>query len=115
MARPSGLRVLTASAASPAVAQSLSRAAGEGGRGVPVVVEDVVPAPRGAALASSVLPLMIAGLLAGVAAIVLTSDKLGRVGLMLLASILAGLVAATIVQSWLDVVGGRLGGQCRRA
>ena len=106
VARRSGPKVLTASAASPAVAQSLSRAAGEGPQGAPVVVEDVVSAPRGAALASSVLPLMIAGLLAGVAAVVLTSNTLGRAGLLVLASILAGVVAATIVQSWLDVVGG---------
>ena len=56
-----GAKVLTAAAASQAVAQLLGRAAGEirvGPREAAVEVHDVVPAPRGAALASSVLPLV---------------------------------------------------------
>ena len=71
------------------------------------VVEDVAPAtPRAAALPSSVLPLMIAGILTGVLASLLTGSGLGRIGLILAGSILGGLVATAVVQSWLDVVGG---------
>src|SRR4030095_2134976 len=76
-----GTTVLTASAASPLVAQLLQQAAsalpvgGGSGEGTPpaagaVRVVDVVPAdpddPRGAALAASVLPLVLAGMAAGV-------------------------------------------------
>ena len=64
VATPSGPKVLTASAASPAVAQMLTH----GAEGAPV--EDVVPAgPSSAALASSVLPLVLAGILTGVAVV----------------------------------------------
>ena len=53
--------MLTASAASPAVAQMLTHGA-EGAQ-----VEDVVPAtPAGNGLAASVLPLVLAGILTGV-------------------------------------------------
>lgn len=104
-----GVMMLTASGASQAVAQLLERAASESearGRAGAVEVQDVVPAPRGAALASSVLPLVLAGILAGVAAALLASGGLGRVGLLVGGSVLAGLTATAIVQSWLDVVGG---------
>ena len=59
VAGPSGAKVLTASGASPAVAQALTHAATEigGGAAAGPVVEDVAPAPRGAALGSAVLPL----------------------------------------------------------
>ena len=86
-----GPKVLTASGASPMVAQLLGHAAGEG-----AVVQDVVPAgPSAAALPSSVLPLVLAGLLAGVAASLLASSALLRVGLLLGASVLGGVAAAT--------------------
>jgi hypothetical protein len=110
VAAPAGGKVLVASAASPAVAQLLTHAASEGGapaasRAVPV--QDVVAAsPAGNALASSVLPLVIAGLLTGVAGVTLVSGALARAGLVLAGSILAGLVATAIVQSWLDVIQG---------
>jgi hypothetical protein len=105
---PTGMTVLTASGGSQVVAQLLQRAASEAGeRGSgKVEARDVVPAPRGAALASSVLPLVLAGLLTGAAAAHLASGGLGRLGLVVAGSVLGGLVAAAIVQSWLDVVGG---------
>jgi hypothetical protein len=100
-------KVLTASGASQAVAQALERASGEiRPRAGAVEVIDVVPAPRGAALASSVLPLVLAGILAGAAAAHLASGSLGRVGLLVAASLASGVVANAIVQSWLDVVDG---------
>ena len=103
VATPAGAKVLTASAASPMVAQMLTHAAAEQG----ATVEDVAPvSPRATALAASVLPLVIAGILTGVAASLLASGAAGRAGLIVVGSILAGLVATGIVQSWLDVVEG---------
>jgi hypothetical protein len=101
---PAGTKLLISSAASSMVAQLLSHAASEA---KVTQVEDVAPATtHAAALPSSVLPMLIAGILTGVLATVLTSSALGRVGLLLGGSILGGLVATAIVQSWLDVVGG---------
>jgi hypothetical protein len=103
VATPGGPKVLTASAASPAVAQQLTNAAGEAG----AKVEDVVRAgPQAPALAASVLPLVIAGLLVGAVAALATSRNLGRAGLVVAGSVLTGLVATALVQGWLDVVGG---------
>jgi hypothetical protein len=101
----SGLEVLTATAASGAVGQLLTHAAQEGGSPTPRV-EDVVPAPRGAAVASSVLPLMLVGIITGVLAALAGTGVARRAGLLLGASLLAGLTGALVVQSWLDVVGG---------
>jgi hypothetical protein len=107
---PTGLRVLTASAASPAVAQRLAQAASESGAAAEaesVRVQDVVPAPPEAqALPSSVLPLLIAGIITGVLGVRIASGALPRVGLLVAGSVLAGLTAALTVQSWLDVVDG---------
>jgi hypothetical protein len=103
LATPSGPKLLTASAASPAVAQLLTHAASETG----AATEDVVAAgPAATALGSSVLPLVIAGILTGIAGALLSSTAAGRAGLVVLASVLTGLFAALIVQSWLDVVSG---------
>lgn len=103
VATPAGPKVLTASAASQAVAQQLTHAADEVG----APVEDVVQAgPQAPALASSVLPLVIAGLLVGVVAALASSRGLGRAGLVVAGSVLTGLAATALVQGWLDVVGG---------
>ena len=103
VATPSGPKVLTASAASPAVAQLLTQAASE----TRAATEDVVEAgPHATALGSSVLPLVIAGILTGIAGALLSSSARGRAGRVLLASMLTGVLAALIVQSWLEVVGG---------
>jgi hypothetical protein len=105
VAGPGGLRVLTSSAASPAVAQLIGHAAEQAGEGVTVV--DVVPAgEHGAALGSSVLPLVIAGILTGIVASLLASGGWARAGIVAAIAALTGLAAATIVQSWLDVIGG---------
>jgi hypothetical protein len=103
VATPAGPTVLTASAASPAVAQQLTHAAGEAG----ATVEDVVQAgPQAPALASSVLPLVIAGLLVGVVAALASSRGLGRAGLAVAGSVVTGVAATAIVQGWLDVIEG---------
>ena len=100
---PEGPKVLTASAASTAVTQLLTRAAAETGADV----EDVVTAgPRATALGSSVLPLVIAGILTGVVAALAASSGGGRAGLVVAGSVLTGLVATAIIQGWLDIVEG---------
>ena len=107
---PGGATVLTASGGSQAVAQLLERAAAELGRRggatqAPRVV-DVVPATKGGALASAVLPLVLAGILTGFVVSQMAVGPLGRAGLLVAASALCGLMAALIVQSWLEVVSG---------
>ena len=105
-----GRTLFVASAASLFVAQLLQRTFASDPALVRVV--DLVPAdpqdPRGAALASSVLPLVIIGILTG--ALLGLRLRPGRelAGGLLAASALAGLVAAVIVQGWLGVLGGPL-------
>jgi hypothetical protein len=110
VATPAGRKVLTATGASAAVAMLLeeaARAAPSRPGGAPVQVEDVVVATRGNALASSVLPMVLAGLLTGALVAILVPAGAARQALLLVAaSALAGLVSAAIVQSWLDVIGG---------
>jgi hypothetical protein len=101
VATPSGPKVLTASAASPAVAQMLTHGV-EG-----AVVEDVVPAgPSSSALAASVLPLVLAGILTGALSFGLAGGAWRRTGLLVTGSVLTGVAATFVVQSWLDVVRG---------
>ena len=100
VAASGGPKILSASAASPAVAQLLSHAAGD------AAVEDVAPAPRGGALASSVLPLVLAGIVTGVLAAVLGSSGFRRAALAVTGSLLAGVAATLIVQTWLDIIEG---------
>ncbi len=112
VATSAGPKVLTASAASPVVAQLLTHAAAEGGgsgqaAAVPVPVEDVKAAsPSGGALGASVLPLVLAGILTGVMGVSLASGALRRTGLIVAGSVLAGLAATAVIQGWLDVVEG---------
>jgi hypothetical protein len=151
---PDGAAVLTASAASPVVAQLLQQAAatatGPGGgpagaepspggakpspggpaasgadpaQGGPVAtppgggaspaavrVVDVVPAdpddPRGAALAASLLPLVLAGVAAGALVWLAGGPGVGRVAALVVAAAAAGLVGAGVAQGWLGVLGG---------
>jgi hypothetical protein len=130
---PEGTTVLTASAASPLVAQLLQQAAATGGAAAapssggatpapgaaapssggpaaPVRVVDVVAAdpddPRGAALAASVLPLVLAGMAAGLLVWLAGGSWPARWAALVAASAGAGLVAAGIVQGWLGVLGG---------
>ena len=98
-------KLLTSSASSPAVSQMLTHAASESGR--PVEIEDVVPATQaGGALAASVLPMVLAGILTGAFALVTGGSALRRTGVLVAGSALTGLVATLIIQSWLGVVEG---------
>ena len=152
---PEGTTVLTASAASPLVAQLLQQAAAtgaapaaapspggatpapgaatpspgtaapsrgattpapggvapsNGGAAAPVRVVDVVAAdpddPRGVALAASVLPLVLAGMAAGLLVWLAGGSWPARWTALVAASVGAGLVAAGIAQGWLGVLGG---------
>jgi hypothetical protein len=120
VAGPGGLTVLTAPAASPAVATLLTKVGEEAGqhaaagRAVPVRVVDVVPAdpndPQGIVLDSAFLPLVIIGSLGGVMTWVAGRDgrRAGypQAGVLLVKSALIGLVVVGIVQGWLAVIPG---------
>jgi len=106
---PSGPKALTASAASRTVAQTLTRAADEAlsPRPVSAPVQDVVPdSEASSALPSSVLPLVIAGSVAGLLSIFLATGFASRLVLLATGSILGGMAAALVLQTWLDVIGG---------
>ncbi|MFI1505991.1 ABC transporter permease [Streptomyces sp. NPDC020597] len=107
-----GTELLTASAASPVVAQLLQQAVTRqaAADGTAVRTVDVVPAPsadpRGAALTASVLPLALAGIMAG-AAVTLLGLRGVRAALALTgAAVLVGMVAAALAHSWLGVLTG---------
>ncbi|PVD01707.1 hypothetical protein DBP19_01795 [Streptomyces sp. CS090A] len=111
VAGPEGPHVLTATAASPVVAQLLreavTTAAPEGAR---VQVTDVVAAPpgdpRGSALGASVLPLALAGMGAG-ATVTLLGLRGIRAALTLAGSAaLVGLAATGVAHSWLGAITG---------
>lgn len=107
-----GPELLTASAASPVVAQLLQSAVAEqaAAEGTQVRTVDVVAAPeadpRGAALNASVLPLALAGIAAG--AVVTLAGLRGTRAVVALvgASALVGVAAAGIADSWLGVLAG---------
>jgi len=103
LASPSGPKVLTSSAGSPAVAQLLTHAAAE----QDAEIEDVVTTPAaGSGLGSSVLPLVLAGLLTGVLASLAVSRGPARVGLTVAGSVLGGIAAALVADTWLGIVEG---------
>jgi hypothetical protein len=107
-----GPRLLTASAASPAVAQLLRQAVAEpaaaDGAHVPTVDVVAAPAddPRGAAFGASALPLTLAGLAAGAVVTLLGLRGLPALAALVGASALVGVVAAAIAHSWLGVLTG---------
>ncbi|MFF8642892.1 ABC transporter permease [Streptomyces sp. NPDC015345] len=111
VATPKGPKLLTATAASPVVAQLLEQAVREQApEGTRVPTVDVVPAPaadpRGSALGSSVLPLVIAGVAAGALVTLGGLRGLRAAGALVLAAGLVGVVAATLTHSWLGILTG---------
>lgn len=108
----SGPSVLTASAASPAVAQILGQLAGSLGQafGQQPQIVDVVPLPaedpRGAGLASAAFPMVIGGLAtAGLLSRLLAGAVARLVGALSLAA-LAGLAMTAVLQLWLGSLTG---------
>ncbi|TDC75861.1 ABC transporter permease [Streptomyces hainanensis] len=104
-------QLLTAGAASPAVAQLLQQLATEQAPdGVTVTVVDVVPTPpgdpRGGAFTASLLPMAVAGIATG--ALITVTRLRGRWALLALAvaAPLTGAVAAWLGDSWLGVLAG---------
>ncbi|MDQ8706426.1 ABC transporter permease [Streptomyces sp. LHD-70] len=106
-----GPRLLTASAASPVVAQMLKEtASAQAPKGAPVQVEDVVAAPpgdpRGAALGASVLPMALAGVAAGAVVTLLGLRGVRAACALVGAAALVGVVAAALTHSWLGALTG---------
>jgi len=104
--------VLTSSAASPVAAQALAAVAAQlqAQLQAPVEVTDVVPLadadPRGVGLASSVLPLVIGGLLGGVLTTLLLVGRSRRLVALALYAVFAGAALTGILQGWLGVLQG---------
>ncbi|MDI3418287.1 ABC transporter permease [Streptomyces luteolus] len=106
-----GPRLLTASAASPVVAQMLKQTAtAQAPKGAPVQVEDVVAAPpgdpRGAVLGTSVLPMALAGVAAGAVVTLLGLRGVRAACALVGAAALVGVVAAALTHSWLGALTG---------
>ncbi|MGW2589669.1 ABC transporter permease [Streptomyces sp. NPDC001515] len=106
-----GPELLTASAASPVVAQLLREAVtASAPEGAQVPVTDVVatPAadPRGSVLGSGILPLAIAGVAAGAVVTALGLRGGRAVTALLGAAALVGVVAAAVTDSWLGALTG---------
>ncbi|WP_369256323.1 ABC transporter permease [Streptomyces sp. R35] len=111
VATAQGPKLLTASAASPLVAQLLQQAvAQQAPEGTKVPTVDVVPAsakdPRGAALSASVLPLALVGIAAGAVVTLLGLRGTRAASALVGAAALVGMVAAAIAHSWLGVFTG---------
>ncbi|SDM45838.1 hypothetical protein SAMN04487981_101585 [Streptomyces sp. cf386] len=109
---PQGPELLTASAASPTVAQLLQQAVTHqaAAEGTEVRTVDVVSAsetdPRGAAFSASVLPLALAGMAAGAAVTLLGLRGIHAVSALVGAAALIGMTAAALAHSWLGVLTG---------
>jgi hypothetical protein len=104
-------QLLTASAASPVVAQLLKEAVtAQASAGAPVQVTDVVPTaagdPRGSALGASILPLALAGVATGAVVTLLRLRGARAAAALIGASVLAGITAALLADSWLGALSG---------
>lgn len=107
-----GPHALTASAASPVVAQLIDRAvvrqpeAGKGRNRTDDVVATPKTDPRGAALSSSVLPLAIGGMAVGALVVMLGLRGGDAVAGLLGSAVLVGAAGAAVTDSWLGVLSG---------
>jgi ABC-2 family transporter len=108
-----GVSMHIASGASPALAERLRQLAQQlGGQqlgGPPVTVVDVVPAspddPTGGGFAAGFLPLVLAGMAAGVLLVLLVRRRTSRLLGLLGFAVLAGLVGAGVMH-WLHILTG---------
>ncbi|BCJ73123.1 membrane protein [Catellatospora sp. IY07-71] len=109
---PSGLTLHTASAAAPPVASLFSAAAAQlgAGSGMQVTVADLAPLsaddPHGGGFAAGFFPLVITSLLAAIVLYFAVPRFAARVTGLITFALLAGAMGATVLQSWLGVVGG---------
>lgn len=110
---PDGGEMLTASAASPAVAQALTQLAANvpAQAGGPLTVTELAPLspddPRGTGFTTAVLPLVIAGIISGAVSAIVVKGGRGRSLVTLLSlTVVAGLVLAAVSQLWLGSLEG---------
>ncbi|NLG19942.1 MAG: hypothetical protein GX555_00730 [Actinomycetales bacterium] len=109
---PDGGEVLTASGASPAIAQSLAQLAANAPEqvGGPFAVTDLAPLPdadpRGAGLGSAVLPLVIAGLVSGAVSGLAVRGRGRQLATLAALAVVGGLVVTGVVQVWLGAIPG---------
>ncbi|WP_367047453.1 ABC transporter permease [Streptomyces sp. Je 1-332] len=108
---PQGTKLLTATAASPVVAQLLEQAVtAQAPQGAEVPTTDVVAAPaadpRGAALGASILPMAIAGVAAGALVSMLGLRGIRALASLVSAAAMIGVVAAALTHSWLGILTG---------
>jgi hypothetical protein len=105
-----GAKVLTATAASPTVAQMITNAAHQSQASAQasaqVQLEDVAPARRVGALSAAILPLILAGTITALISGLFASGGMRRAVLVVLGALMVGPAAALIVQNWLDIVDG---------
>ena len=112
-----GMTLLTASAASPSVAAMLEStfaepqpSAAAAAQQPKVEVVDVVPAdsndPHGGVFGALVLPLVLSSVGLAVTATLFSRPGLVQGGVLVAASLLGGLVATALVQSWLGAISG---------
>lgn len=113
VATPDGPTVLTAPAASPLAAALLEHAfvaPEQPGSAERARLVEVVPAdeddPRGAVFGALILPLVLASLVLGTIVALTSRPGLRQAAVLLTASALGGLVAVSMVQSWLGAIGG---------
>ncbi len=107
-------QLMTASAAGPAVAQVLQMLATEmaqqGAEAPAVQVEDVVPLsdedPRGAGFAAAALPMVLGGLIVGLAMSFGVAGVWRGIAGALLAAVAAGLAITLVVQTWFGALEG---------
>ena len=107
----SGPQLLTASAASSAVTQILTTTlASPDAGGTPPAVVDVVPAdsddPRGSALGSLVLPLVLVSVITAVIVLLVARPGWEQVGMIASAALVGALVAVAIAQGGFGVLQG---------
>ncbi|WP_291378235.1 ABC transporter permease [Demequina sp.] len=121
MLGPEGVEVLVASAASPMLAQVVTgladalageRAAQAGIEGPSAAVTDLAPTsqddPRGAGLASAILPLSFGGVVLGGLALFSIAGMMRQLALVLVTPVVTGAAVVGIVHGWLGSLSGNV-------
>ncbi|MGV9455078.1 ABC transporter permease [Streptomyces sp. NPDC003635] len=112
VADPAGPKVLVSSAASAAVTAAFTQIAGEieEQSGKPVAVDDVRAAPekdpRGAAFASSLLPLVLTGMIGGILIALKVTGLRNRLVAAATFAVAAGLCTTGVVHGWIGAFDG---------
>lgn len=103
-------KVVTASGASPAIAQALTQLAGSLSGTPPAPAKDLAPLPAddpgGAGLTASMLPLLLGGILTTVVLARVASNLWIRTLAVTVAAGASGMVVALVLHTWLGALGG---------